>query len=140
MRIVTRVLNLSIIGLATTRAIAYSSLLGGPYDGAGPQVLSDHGEWLWLYVTLWALTAAVTAVEMAVGTCKISVMFAVFMCFSWGLGYLAAWSVSDYSSPDWMTAALYMSFGLVFVAVKRLVDLLEKLYAQAFTGAIRKVG
>lgn len=126
--------------LAATRALAYSPLLGGPHDGAGPQILSDHGEWLWLYVTLWAVTAVTAAVEIITGTTKASVLIAIFMCAAWSMGYFTAWAMTDYRSPDWMTGFLYASIALMLVAVKRLIDQLEKYYAQTLTGMIRTVG
>lgn len=140
MRIGTRILNVGIIGLSSTRALAYSSLLGGPHDGAGPQILSDHGEWLWLYVTLWTATAIIAGIEIITGTTKASVLIAIFMCSAWSMSYFTAWGMAHYQTQDWMTGFLYASFALVFVAVKRLIDQLEKYYAQSLTGMLERVG
>lgn len=128
------------MGLSTSRAVAYYPLMGGPHDGAGPQVLSDHGEWLWLYATLWAVTALIALVELVTGTSKASVLLAIFMCLTWSLSYFAAWKLSNFESADWMTGALYASYGLTFIAVKRLLDVIHRFYAQALTGIMGQIG
>ena len=128
-----RIVHAGIALISATRAIAYSPLAGGPHESSGPMVLSDYGEWLWLYVTLWAISFILSAFALVKGRGEFALLVFVFLCFSWAGGYGTAWLMSGGGSSDWMTACLYLGLGIAHVGVHRLLDLLEKTQVSMMT-------
>lgn len=131
-----RIVHASIAFMSATRAIAYSPLAGGPHDGAGPMILSDHGEWMWLYVMLWVLSFCLSSYALIRGRGEIALLVFIFLCFSWAGGYATAWLLAGFQTDDWMTASLYAGIGLLGVGAHRLLYLLQKYQAQALTGLL----
>lgn len=132
-----RIVHAGIALISATRSIAYFPIAGGTHESAGPMILSDHGEWLWLYVTLWAMSFILSAFALVKGRGEFALLVFVFLCFSWAGGYGAAWLMSGGRSSDWMTAFLYLGLGIGYVGVHRLLDLLEKTQVSVMTTSLQ---
>lgn len=125
--------------MSTKQALAYSPIFTPPHEGAGAMLLSDQGEFLWVYALLWSLSAILSFYGMVVGRGRRPLLLYIFLCICWAGGYAGAWVVSGYTSDDLMTACTYLSIALLVAAVYRYAELLQDKQVETTTAAISVV-
>lgn len=102
-------------------------------------LLSDHGQFLWVYALLWSLSAVLSLYGLVVGRGRQSILLFIFLCICWAGGYAGAWVVSGYTSDDLMTTCTYLSIALLAAAVYRYVELLQDKQVEVTTAALSVV-
>lgn len=91
-----------------SRAFAYSDWITPAGDSPGPIFLTDDGEWLWVYVILWALVGVLAVIDWFRPRTQWSIPAFVGIMIVWGLSYIGAWIFDGPKNDSWMTAALYL--------------------------------
>ena len=108
--------KLFVASVALTRSIAYIPLTPFKPDNAGPLILTDEGEYMWLYGTLWLICGLLLLWDTFGKDTGWGVPLFSGLMVVWGLSYLAAWLISDFHSLSWMSFALYAGMGGAFIS------------------------
>lgn len=139
MNVASRMVHTAIAVMSTKQALAYSPMFTPPHEGAGVMLLSDQGEFLWVYALLWSLSAILSFYGMVVGKGRRPLLLYIFMCICWAGGYAGAWAVSGYTSDDLMTACTYLSTAIGFAAIYRYAELLQDKQVETTTATITTI-
>lgn len=104
-----RVAHFAIAVVCLSRAWAFSDLFGAPRRASpGPEVLTDNGQFLWMYATLWALIGVWAIYDGIRGKTRWAVPMFIGIMTVWGISYAISWSLTDFTSHDWTTFILYV--------------------------------
>lgn len=103
----TFVVNLGVFAGGSTRALAYSGVLGTVKESPGPQILSDDGEFLWVYAALWAICACLAVYDMVRVRLGPAIIMLIPLLMWWTASYGFAWWYSHFRSWDWMSVGIY---------------------------------
>lgn len=128
-----RIVYFGVFVVSLTRVIAYWPLFGGPYESSGPMYLTDNGQVMWLYVTLWAVGAILSLFGIIRGKGYVGVLWFVFLMLTWAAGYFGAWWQDGFTGRAWMSVALYGGNGAVSLGVFYLTREIADWQAQANT-------
>lgn len=109
----TRVVNAGVALGCYARALAYSGVLGAVKDSPGPNVLSDDGEFLWVYAGLWFAAGTLAVFDLIRKRLGVGVSMWIILLSWWALSYMMAWVLSHFESWDWLSVAIYGSTVLV---------------------------
>lgn len=114
----------SVFLLSVTRALGYSPLVAG-HVSIGPSVISGHGAYIGLWVTLWAAVAVVAVIDLFTKR-QDSITALSFMMAAWGASYLVAWIISGFEEMGWLTMITYWAPAAMVIALSKMVQILGR--------------
>lgn len=96
----------------------------------GPVVLTNWGEWLWVFAIAWGVIALIAIIDLVRGASNVAIPAFIGMMFVWGAFYLVSFFGVLITSTIWGTATLFVGVAIVvyglYAWVMRLQAIIRK--------------